>query len=95
MPPIQFEWDPIKNASNYVKHGYFLAEVTSVFDDPQRRIIDMERVDDEERFTILGNHDNRILSVTSTIRAGKVRLISARPASRKERRGYTAPNLGG
>jgi uncharacterized DUF497 family protein len=43
----------------------------------------------EDRFVLLGNsHKDRLLVVVHTVRGGSIRLISARKASRKERKQY-------
>ena len=86
---MRFEWDAAKAASNLIKHGIAFEEATSVFDDFEA--LDLEdaahsRI--ESRRLIFGITQRGILAVSYTSRGDKVRLISARIASRHERRIY-------
>lgn len=85
-----FEWDENKADKNKRKHGVSFEEAESVFYDPRSFTIpDPEHSDTELRFIDIGtsNYD-RILVVVYTEREDRIRLISARPASRKERKMY-------
>lgn len=85
-----FEWDENKAEKNERKHGVSFEEAESVFYDPRSLTIpDPEHSDTELRFIDIGasNYD-RILVVVYTEREDRIRLISARPASRKERKLY-------
>lgn len=85
-----FEWDENKADKNERKHGVSFEEAESVFYDPRSFTIpDPGQSDTELRFIDIGtsNYD-RILVVVYTEREDRIRLISARPASRKERKLY-------
>ncbi len=87
---LHFEWDPRKAADNLAKHGVSFVEAATVFGDPRSLTIpDPEHSAVEKRFTILGrSHTGRLLVVVHTARGDNLRVISARPASRKERKTY-------
>ncbi len=87
---LQFEWDPIKARSNIAKHGVSFDEASTVFQDAMSIVIgDPLHSVDEERFVLLGQScRNRLLVVVHTERGNRIRLISARPANRKERKYY-------
>jgi uncharacterized protein len=72
------------------KHGVSFDEASTVFSDPLSVTIDdPQHSDDEDRFIILGeSHRYRLLVVVFTERRGKIRIISARVATRRERRDY-------
>lgn len=90
MSGLAFEWDPKKALANFRKHGVSFAEASTVFGDPLSiTIADPNHAADEERFVIVGlSKSLRVLVVIHTIREGRVRLISARLASKHERRQY-------
>jgi uncharacterized DUF497 family protein len=86
----QIEFDPSKDAKNWAKHKLHLATAALVFADPMR----IERIDDslsnmsgEVRWQTLGKV-GRVLFVVYTERGEKIRLISARLATKAERRSY-------
>ncbi len=90
---LTFEWDAAKAAENYTKHGVTFAMAQMVFTDP----FAVERADNrrnygEERFTIFGMADGRLLFVVYTMRGETIRLISARGAEPYERRYYHEHN---
>jgi uncharacterized protein len=87
---VSFEWDGRKAASNEVKHGVTFEEAKTVFDNPLAVIFDDEAHSaDEPRELIVGHSQgNRILVVSFVERATAIRLISARLATRKERKDY-------
>jgi uncharacterized protein len=88
--PFQFEWDAAKAAANAQKHGVTFAEASTVFADPLSVTIpDPRHSQDEPRFAIFGVSDRgRVLAVLHTERGERVRLISAREATRRERAVY-------
>ena len=88
--PLHFEWDARKATSNAAKHGVSFKEATTVFGDPRSLTIpDPEHSAVEKRFVIPGcSHTGRLLVVVHTERGDHLRVISARPASRKERKSY-------
>jgi uncharacterized DUF497 family protein len=90
--PIRFEWDPRKERRNQQKHGVGFDEASSVFADALSITVpDPDHSDDEERCVTIGfSHRQRLLVVVHTEEGEKqiVRIISARPADRDERREY-------
>jgi uncharacterized protein len=84
---LEFEWDPAKAEENSRRHGVTFEEAATAFGDPLARIFDdPEHSVDEPREIIVGYSDKqRLLLVSFTERAPKVRIISARPATRNER----------
>jgi len=84
---IEFEWDPAKAEEDSRKHGVTFEEAATVFADMLARIFDHpEHSADESREIIAGYSERqRLLLVSFTERAPKVRIISARPATRRER----------
>ncbi len=87
---LTFEWDANKARANLAKHAVSFQEATTVFGDPVSVTIpDPAHSQAESRFIILGkSHQGRILVVVHTERGDNVRVISARPASRRERKQY-------
>ena len=88
--PLAFEWDPRKAALNLAKHKVSFDEAVTAFGDPLGQIIDDPRHSaDEERFVLLGRSGRRrLLVVMFTERGEAIRLISARRATPRERRGH-------
>jgi len=88
--PIRFEWDPRKARRNVRRHGIEFNEATTVFADTLSITIpDPEHSEDEERWVTMGvSHHQRLLVVVHLEQAETVRIISARPADRSERREY-------
>lgn len=87
---LRFEWDANKALANAGKHGVSFEEAVTVFRDPLALIFDDEDHSDEElREIIIGHSErNRLLLVCFTERNDSVRIISARKATRRERRDY-------
>ncbi len=87
---MNFEWDTRKEATNELKHGVTFEEAETVFSNPLAVIFEDERHSaDEAREIIIGHsRRNRILVISFAERSGAVRIISARPATRKERKDY-------
>ncbi len=82
-------WDPAKAAANLGKHGIRLADAELVLFDPAAITVEDLTAVDERRHVSLGTDAlGRILVVVYTYRDEEVRLISARRATRKERRQY-------
>ena len=88
--PLAFEWDPRKAALNLAKHKVSFDEAVTAFGDPLGQIVDDPRHSaDEERFVLLGRSGRRrLLVVMFTERGEAIRLISARRATPRERRGH-------
>jgi uncharacterized DUF497 family protein len=87
---MEFEWDPDKAARNLVKHGVAFAEAGTVFGDPLAiTYFDPDHSDDEDRFLTFGeSNQGRLLVVSHTDREDRIRIISARIATRRERKIY-------
>jgi uncharacterized DUF497 family protein len=85
---IEFEWDPA--AVNLRKHGVAFEEAATTFADPLSLTIgDPLHSRGETRFVLLGrSRAGRLLVVVHAERGDSIRLISARPATRKERNTY-------
>jgi uncharacterized protein len=85
----EFEWDDNKASSNLQKHGVSFEEAAEVFFDPFFQMGDASRGSDEQRDFILGyNLSQQILFVVFTERKERTRIISARHATRTERKLY-------
>lgn len=92
---LEFTWDPVKAALNVAKHGVTFARAATVLSDPLAlTVFDAEHSAFEERWFTLGlSGDNRLLAVSHTYvlmteDKAQARIISAREASRRERRQY-------
>ncbi len=87
---IIFEWDEKKAEQNIRKHSVSFEEAATVFSDHfSITIYDPLHSKDEDRFVILGmSENNRLLVVIHTERGDKIKIISARKATKKERRQY-------
>ena len=85
-----FEWDEKKAIQNIKKHGISFEEAATVFGDPfSITIYDPLHSQDEDRFVTLGmSNRNRLLVVVHTDRYDRIRIISARKATKKEREQY-------
>ena len=78
------EWDPKKAASNYRKHRVRFADSLAVLED-ERAITLRDFEEQEERWVSIGSDAlGRVLVVVYTMRAHRVRMISARRATRQE-----------
>jgi uncharacterized protein len=88
--PLQFEWDPKKAKANEAKHRVSFEEAITVFADPLARIFeDPEHSESEQREIIIGHSVQQHLILVSFIEIDEnVRLLSARKATRTERRDY-------
>ena len=87
---MQFEWDENKAKQNLSKHGVYFEEAKTIFDDPLYiDFYDPDHSDNEERYLIVGQSNRgRILILSYTERGNKIRLISAREVTPKERKAY-------
>lgn len=90
---IKFEWDSRKASSNLKKHGVSFKEAQSVFyDELAVQFYDSENLElEDDRFLLLGlSSDSRILLVCHCERdsGDTIRIISARKATKKERKYY-------
>jgi hypothetical protein len=86
---MNFEWDPVKAASNLDKHGVDFADAVLVFEDPWAITIEDTDALGEARYISLGmGPAGRLLVVVYAYRQSSIRLISARMANRCERTNY-------
>lgn len=87
---LSFEWDENKAKSNLAKHGVSFQEASTVFGDPLSLTIpDPAHSQAEDRFIIIGHsHQRELLVVVHTERGDNMRVVSARRASRRERKTY-------
>ena len=102
MQGLRFEWDEAKNLANWRKHGIRFEEAAAVFRDPLYLTV-RDRIEDGEwRWLTFGMPKNLLLlAAAHTVREeydshGKltevVRMISARRATRRERKRYEEEN---
>lgn len=84
-----FEWDDEKNLENIAKHGVSFERASQIFNGPTLSVHD-DRFDyDEVREISIGLVDGiAYLTVSHTDREDRIRIISARPATSRERKRY-------
>jgi uncharacterized protein len=87
---VEFEWDEDKTGSNKKKHQVSFEEAATVFADSLAAIFEDEvHSVEEQREIIIGHSEkNHLLLVSFTERAGAIRIISARQATKRERKDY-------
>lgn len=87
---LRFEWDEIKAAANFEKHGVDFSEAQTVFADPHSlTVYDEHHSDREDRFIDIGySVFGRLLVVMYTEREERIRIISSRPATSTESATY-------
>ena len=87
---MDFEWDDAKAEVKEEKHGVTFAEAMTIFADTLSVTgYDPRHSDEEDRFLTMGmSVEGRLLVVSHTDRGDAVRIISAREASRRERKDY-------
>jgi len=87
---MEFEWNPQKAAKNLRKHKVSFTEAATVFDDPLSVTIpDPDHSAEEDRFIIVGqSYRRRLLIVSFAERGDRIRIISARGLTPRERRAY-------
>ncbi len=87
---LAFEWDERKAKRNAGKHSVSFDEASTVFSDPLAlTIYDPVHSNDEDRYITLGeSQQGRLLVVVFTDRNERIRIISARVATRRERKEY-------
>lgn len=85
---MDFEWDRKKASSNYRKHKVTFDEAVTVFYDPlSATFSDPKHSIGEARYINIGYSSTpRLLVVSNTEHGDGIRIISARPANRKEKR---------
>ena len=87
---LEFEWDAKKAEAIRADHGIDFEEALTVFRDPLARIFeDEEHSEDEPREIMIGHSvRQRLILVCFTVRGARIRIISARNATRLERKDY-------
>jgi len=86
---MDYEWDPKKAELNRRKHGVDFADAVLALEDGQALTILDPFSDEEERFISIGaDPSGSLLVVVHTWRGDRIRLISARRATSRERRHY-------
>lgn len=86
---MKYNWDPQKAATNLAKHGVDFADAVAVFEDPSALTLRVGDQAGEERLVTAGlDFLSRVLVAVYTHRREGIRLISARPATKAERRIY-------
>lgn len=85
---VRFEWDPGKAALNQRKHGVGFEEAAECFEDPLALVLDEPRY--PERLILIGESRRRrlVFTVFAEKEMATIRIISARLATRRERRRY-------
>lgn len=88
---MSYEWDPVKAESNLEKHGVDFADAALALEDDLCSTIQDEYSESENRFVALGADPlGKLLVVVFTYRGDVIRIISARDATKRERRYYEA-----
>lgn len=87
---MEFEWDNNKAITNLQKHGISFSEAATAFGDPLSTTFpDPDHSINERRFITIGlSTGGKIIILSHTDRGDRIRIISARKATRKERRFY-------
>ena len=88
---VIFDWDQWNIQKNETKHGVSRLEAESVFYDLRYKLFEDKKhsTSKEKRYVLFGKSiENRVLMVGFTLRLSKVRVITARTASKKEREIY-------
>ena len=93
---MKFEWDPKKAEHNFKQHGVTFEEAATVFGDSLAATVpDPRHSAEESRFVTMGQStENRLVVVAHVDRSEQVRIISARLATRRERRKYESEEEG-
>ena len=80
---MKYEYDNNKSLSNKQKHGIDFEDAKLLWDD-DRMVEILTSYEDEDRFINIGKIKSKFYTVVSTIREGKIRIISARRSRKKE-----------
>ncbi|MCC6574315.1 MAG: BrnT family toxin [Planctomycetes bacterium] len=88
--PLEFEWDTAKAVENARKHRVTFAEAAAVFADSRSITVhDSAHSDEEDRWIILGlSGQGRLVVVVFVERGDKIRIVSARRATKRETNDY-------
>ena len=87
---VTFEWDARKAGQNVAAHGVSFEEAATSFGDPLSLTIEdpVHSTEEERSVTIGESSRERLLVVVHTERGDAIRIISARPATARERSDY-------
>jgi len=86
---VSFEWDPAKTQANLKKHGVDFADAALALEDERALTIPDDATTAEQRFiTLAVDPLGRLLVIVYAWRGERIRLISARKATRRERKQY-------
>ncbi|MEH2274695.1 MAG: BrnT family toxin [Nostoc sp.] len=85
---MEFEWDETKRLANLRKHGIDFVNVPMVFDGDIVSVEDDRFSYQEQRFITLGLLQGRVIAIVHTERENRIRIISARKATKYEQRTY-------
>lgn len=87
---MDFEWDRAKADANKSKHGVSFEEASTIFgDDHAVTVSDPDHSHGENRYLTFGmSRYGRLLVVAHTDRGERIRIISSRPMTARERRAY-------
>lgn len=86
---MNYQWDPKKAASNLRKHGVEFADAIGIFEDDWALTIEEQHIEGEQRFVSIGlDFLGRLIVVVYTYRNDDIRIISARRATKRERKSY-------
>ena len=88
---LEFDWDQWSSQKNEIKHGVSRLEAESAFYDPEYRLFEdlKHSTSQEKRYILYGmSLENRLLMIGFTVRGSGVRVITARSASRREKKLY-------
>jgi len=90
IKPIVFQWDQANKDKSLKKHKVGFRESEEIFfNSPLKTLFDKSHSQTEERLIAFGKtNKGKRLFVSLTIRENKIRIISARPMSKKERQYY-------
>ena len=83
-----FSWDETKRRSNIRKHGIDFTDAEKIFRGFTLTAEDDREAYGEQRFSTLGLLQDQVVAVTHTERAGFIRIISIRKATKREARFY-------
>lgn len=87
---LKFEWHPRKAIQNRRKHLVSFEEASTVFADPLSATVpDIDHSEEEDRYITIGySEQRRLLIISHTERGNRIRIISARELTPRERQEY-------
>ena len=85
---MEFEWDARKAVSNLTKHGVDFADAVTVLDDDLAVTVRDDSAGEDRYVTIGMDATGRLLVVVYTLRGERVRIISGRRPTSRERKSY-------